>query len=194
MNLGALTTTYIPGPGCNDTIYVPQVDGDKTTYMETTLGGPMIAYAEQIQIRYQKADFETAASSTMSTSAQSSSQTSASPSRPSDAGAKPTGESGDKGEENKGLGTGAYAGIGVGAAAVLVAMVGVLVFCVKRRRETDAEKERVELDGAWGQSGNVAEMAPSTRPWEVGDREPGEVKGDMVMPQELDPRTRVHEM
>jgi hypothetical protein len=180
-------------------LIVPQESNGRTTYMETTLGDSIVGYADQIEVRFQKADFETAASTTSSAS---SSQTSAELSRPSDTG-KPlktaagnsTGAdtgAGGQSAGKKGLTTGSYAGIGVVVGVVMIAIVAVILFLVRIRRKRSGETEA--LDGNWTPDHSAAEMANSTPACEVGHREVGEVRGDLVMPVELDPKATVHQL
>ncbi|KAF2438511.1 hypothetical protein P171DRAFT_491176 [Karstenula rhodostoma CBS 690.94] len=188
-------------------ILVPQQDANgRTIYMETTLGA-LEAYANQIEIRFQKADFETAASTTSSTS-QTMTQTDALPTRTSGTvdntntaagsggGTGAGGGSGAGGGNGSRMTAGSWAGIGVGVAVVLVALVGLLVFLTRLRRKKGSKDAALdgELDGGMAVVHSAAEMANSTPVCEVGHREIGEVRGDMVMPDELDPKARAYQL
>jgi hypothetical protein len=190
----------------NDTpkLIVPQEINGKTTYMETMLGGPIVAYADQIEVRFQKTDFATAASTTMASasSSQTGTQTSAETSRTGEmvkpmntapgngSGADSVVKSENAGKN--GLTTGSYAGIGVVVGVVTIALVAVLLFLIRMRRKESGEAGI--LDGDWIQDDRAAEMANSTSTCEVGAREVGEVRGDTVMPVELDQKTMVHQL
>jgi hypothetical protein len=68
----------------------------------------------------------------------------------------------------------------------------VLLFLIRMRRKESGEAGI--LDGDWIQDDRAAEMANSTSTCEVGAREVGEVRGDTVMPVELDQKTMVHQL
>ncbi|KAF9736786.1 hypothetical protein PMIN03_007839 [Paraphaeosphaeria minitans] len=185
-------------------LIVPQEINGKTTYMETTLGGPIVAYANQIEVRFQKEDFETAAS-TMSTSGSRSetrSQTSAVPSRTSGipettstgigGGPGPgPGPGGENRTDSYHLTAGSWAGIAVAVAVISVGLIGLAVFLVRMRRKRGDDDL---VDERWTEVDTTAEMANSTPVCEVGTREVGEVRGDVVIPVELDPNARVHQL
>lgn len=189
-------------------LIVPQELNGKTTYMETTLGGPIVVYANQIEVRFQKGDFDTAASTTGRESPpQTKTQASGLPSKTSETaedtntaagggggtgGAGAGGESEKDGGNGSGLTAGSWAGIVVVIVAVSVVLVGLLVFFVRMRRKEGDDDD--VLGGGWTDVHSAAEMANSTPACEAGHRDVGEVSGDLVMPVELDPKGRVYQL
>lgn len=177
--------------------------------METTLGGSVLAYADAVQVRYQKTDFATpissssiAISKTSSASSIMSSLSSAQPSRSNDnVKSSETSVASAKKQEGDGrLSAGAYAGIGVAVAAVLVIAMCAILWSVRRRKRRDTHMKETDKGSATStHGGNVAEMdvasplseMDSRSPLaEAGHREAGEVNGDTRMPAELGSRDR----
>jgi hypothetical protein len=179
----------------------PQASGSENIYMKTTLGPGVIAFANDIRVRYRREDFETA-SSTPPPSA--SAPTSAASVRSSGADTTQTdGCSAGGGRAGRGarrweeVEWGAYAGIEVPVAVVLVALLaGFLVFL---RRKVNAKTRLLSRDSpgpvvelrSEARHGQVLEMENAGVPRDVnGDRELREVEDAGYAPGELDRRGR----
>ncbi|KAF2736418.1 hypothetical protein EJ04DRAFT_159435 [Polyplosphaeria fusca] len=170
---------------------VPQSDGSNTIYMETTLTG-IIAFADDIRVRYREGDFDGSASTTAS----SLSSTDA-PSRPTSSGTQQTeagqansNQSPSPSPSDSSLTKGAMAGIGVGVAVgVLVALFFVFL-CIRRRRRrrvADDEPKQQRIESHMHQW-PPAEMESSGFRHELGadKMQPNEMNGEDLKPRELD--------
>lgn len=181
--------------------------------METTLGGSVLAYADAVQVRYQGTDFATATSnssmrllSSASPSAGVQSLSSASPSRPSDSARDTSTSAADTRQAggSDGLSPGAYAGVGVAVAAALVLAVVAILWTVRRRRRKGFNvKDTDNADGNMGEGNSMpemdvsspsSEMAVTSPVSEMGQREAGEMRGDIIMPAELGTIARIHQL
>lgn len=180
--------------------------------METTLGASVLAYADAVQVRYQKTDLPIATSnasmgglSVASASSIVRSLSSALPSRPSNSikdTSTPAAKENRQGEDG-GLSVGAYTGIGLAAAAVLVMAVCAILWTVRRRRKKGIHMKETDSGNSRHSGNNVpemdvsspfSEMAVPSQVFESGQRDPGEMWAGDVVPAELASRPRVHQL
>jgi hypothetical protein len=173
-------------------IEVPQASGSETIYMETTLGPGVIAFANDIRVRYRREDFETASSTPTSAASVRSSGADTTQTGGCSAGGGRAGRGARRWEEVE---WGAYAGIEVPVAVVLVALLaGFLVFL---RRKANAKTRLLSRDSpgpvvelrSEARHGQVLEMENAGVPRDVdGGRELREVGDAGYAPGELDGR------
>ncbi|KAF2677957.1 hypothetical protein K458DRAFT_409285 [Lentithecium fluviatile CBS 122367] len=170
-------------------VKVPQSGGDgHTFYMETTLGPGMVAFANDVRVRYQNTDFSTP---TPTPTERSSSPASDVTSRFPPNEAPGSSVSGDAAAGNAGaLSKTAYAGIGVAVAAVLVTLLAGFLVLARRRKEMrdSVPADAAELRDEWTRL-QMLEMENAIPPQEMGlERGVAEVRGDVVASGELDGR------
>ena len=163
--------------------------------MQTMLGGPITIFAEQIEVRYQETDFQTGVTTTRnSSSTQTQTITSSIASRVSGTGDSVETEVGGREKGREGLPVGAFVGIGLGVAVALVVCIWVILCILRRRKGRIAKAEDTSTNGELPHENSATEMAVSPPTWEMGQREAGEVNGDIFMPVEMSGKARIHEL